>query len=291
MKSLLFLLPLGMLCGQITPTPAAPPKPTDDPVVMSVGSEKITKSEFERIIEALPPQTRTQLQAPGARRKLAEQLAELKSVAREARLRKIDEDPIVREQLSIQTDQILANALFQNLATNVKIDDAAVKAYYDAHKSDYETVKARHILIRMQGSRVPLRPDEKDLTDAEALAKAQEIRKRLVAGESFAMLAKSESDDTGSGNNGGDLGSFSHGQMVEAFEKVAFALPVGQISEPVKTPFGYHIIQVQEHSTQTLEEARADIEKKIKPEMARKAVDEIRKKTPVTLDDTYFGKE
>jgi parvulin-like peptidyl-prolyl isomerase len=89
-------------------------------------------------------------------------------------------------------------------------------------------------------------PTPVDRTDAEALALANEIRQRLLAGESFDTLARQYSDDTGSGAQGGDLDWFGKGRMVPPFEEAAFSLEIGQISEPIKSDFGYHIIEVLE---------------------------------------------
>lgn len=132
-------------------------------------------------------------------------------------------------------------------------------------------------------------PGKPELTDAEALAKAQEIRKRLVSGEDFATVAKAESDDKGSGAQGGELGEFRKGMMVPPFEQAAFAAKVNEITEPVKTPFGYHLIQVESHTTKTLAEARPDIEKKLRPELARKSVEDLQKTAAVQMDDSFFG--
>ena len=192
-------------------------------------------------------------------------------------------------QIELQKESLLANAAFQDLVTTAKVDDAAVRQYFDLHKADYESVHARHILVRMKGSTLPLQAGKKELTEEEALAKALEIRKKLVAGEDFATLAKAESDDTVSGAKGGDLGTFKHGSMLAEFEQAAFSLPVGQIGEPVKTKVGYHLIQVQQHDSKTFDEVRPDLEKKMRPELAREAVENLRKQATVTMDESYFG--
>jgi parvulin-like peptidyl-prolyl isomerase len=129
------------------------------------------------------------------------------------------------------------------------------------------------------------------LTDAEALAKAQDIRKQILAGADFATLAKAESDDVGSGSKGGDLGTFKHGQMVAAFDQAAFVLPVGQVSEPVKTQFGYHIIKITARDAKSFDDAKPQIEKDLKPKMAKEALEQVKAHTTVTLNDAYFGKE
>jgi len=266
-------------------TPAKPAAQSGDPVVLSVGSFMMKQSEFEKLFESLPEQAQK-----SGKRKVAEQIAEIKGLAQQARERKVDQNPKIQQQMALQIDTLLVNALYQDLTTSIKISDADVKKYYDEHKNDYESVKARHILIRFAGSRVPLKPNQKDLTDAEALAKAKELQKKIAGGLDFAQIAKDESDDTGSGAQGGDLGSFNHGQMVEAFDAAAFSLAVGKVSDPVKTPFGYHVIQVQEHTSKTFEEAKPQIEATLRPEMARKMMEELKNKTTPKLDEGYFGK-
>ncbi len=289
MRSFVLFLPLALLAQTPATPPATPkPAPAGDPVVISVGGAggyMMKQSEFERLFESLPEQAQK-----SGKRKVAEQIAEIKGLAKEARDRKIDQSPKIQQQMALQIDTLLVNALYQDISSSMKVSEADVKKYYTDHKNDYESVKARHILIRFQGSRVPLKPNQKDLTDAEALAKAKEIQKKVSGGLDFAQIAKDESDDTGSGAQGGDLGSFNHGQMVEAFDAAAFSLPVGKVSDPVKTPFGYHLIQVQEHTSKTFEEAKPTIEAALKPEMARKMMEELKTKSAAKLDDAYFGK-
>jgi len=281
-----------------TPAPdatanAAAPAPvvSPDAVVLTVGNDKFTRAQFEELLSVLPENMRAAAATPGpGRRQVGEQLAELKSIAQEARKRKIDQTPGVQQLVAIQTDNVLAGALAKRIADDIKPDEAALKAYYNDHKNQYEQAKASHILIRFQGSRVPLKPNQKDLTDEEALAKATEIRKQIAAGGDFAAIAKAESDDIGSGAQGGSLGSFPHGQMVGPFDQAAFSLPVGQVSEPVKSPFGYHLVKVEERTTKSFEEARPEIEKQLKPQLTKEAMDRIKKQLPVTIDDAYFGK-
>jgi peptidyl-prolyl cis-trans isomerase C len=267
--------------------------PVDDPVVLTIGEEKITQSEFEKIVEQAtqpqPGQPRPSL-TPEAKRKLAENLAELKVLAQEARKQKMDQDPETKMQLTLRTDQILAGALFQQINGKITAGDTEKKAYYNEHKSEYESVTARHILIRMKGSPVPLKTGQKDLTDEEALAKSNQIRAKIVAGGKFDEIAKAESDDTGSGANGGELGDFTRGRMVPQFEEAAFALKVGEVSQPVKTQFGYHLIQVQKHEAKKYEDVQSEIDEKVKPELAQKAIDELKGKSSITFDKTYFGR-
>ena len=112
---------------------------------------------------------------------------------------------------------------------SVKVSDAQISAYFAKNHAAFDKpaqVEARHILV----------PD---------LATANKIEAQLKAGAKFSALAKQYSMDPGSKDKGGELGWFRRGQMVPAFDQAAFSLPVGKISAPVKSPFGYHIIQVE----------------------------------------------
>ena len=139
-----------------------------------------------------------------------------------------------------------------------QITDAEVQAYYNAHQDQYQVkdqVKVRHILIA-----VPPGADAK--TDAAAKAKAEDILKQIKAGGNFAELAKKNSDDPGSKDQGGELGWLDRGKTVPEFDKTAFSLPAGQTSDVIKTQFGYHILQVEEKKTahlRPLDEVKAEI--------------------------------
>src|SRR5215831_16960191 len=245
--------------------PAAPSLPPDK-VILIIGDQKMTVAEYDKFLDALPEQYRSAARG-AAKRQVVEQLVDVKVMAAEARKRKLDQDPAFKSQMAFQMENLLAGALYRDMSSNLKISDPEVRKYYDEHKNTYEKVSARHILIRFKGSPVP-KGSKPELTEEEALAKVKAIRERLVKGEDFATVAKAESDDTGSGSNGGDLNSFGHGQMVAPFDEAAFKLPVGQISEPVKTQFGYHVILVSKHETKPFEEVKGEIETKLRPELA-----------------------
>ena len=266
-----------------------PAVPTDpNYVVLTVGPDKITLGQYNEIINSLPAQYQTAARGP-QKRQIAERLVQLRVMAREAEKRGVDKQPGVQQQLAFQRENVLANALFQDFAKNAKVDDAALHKYYDEHKSEYESAKGRHILIRYKGSAVPLRPGTKESTEEEALAKATDLKKKLDAGADFATLAKAESDDTGSGANGGDLGLFKRGQMVPAFEQAAFAQPVGKVGDPVKTQFGYHLIKMDSKESKNFDEVKAEITEKLSPEQAKKQADDLRANAKVTFDDAFFG--
>lgn len=132
-----------------------------------------------------------------------------------------------------------ARALYTSLISAELLRTKVTEQLGDQMPTSGEQVRARHILISVAA-------DASEADSALALAEAISITQRLRAGEDFATLATQYSDDTGSAQQGGDLGFFPRGQMVAEFEDVAFSQPIGEISDPVKSQFGYHIIEVTE---------------------------------------------
>jgi len=275
---------VGKMIAQMPPGPTVPP----DRVVIAEGDIKITAAQFDRLVDTLPEQYRTLARGSG-RKQFADSIVQVLVLAQEGQRRKLDTTTDYKTLTMMQDLNVLASLVADEIKKNAKTDEADLRKYYDDHKDEYEQVHARHILIRFQGSGVPVKPGQKDLTDAEALAKAQDLRAKIAAGADFAALAKQESDDSGSGANGGDLPPFHHGQMVPSFEAAAFALKPGELSQPVKSQFGYHLILVESHDSKAFADARADIETKLKPDQAKKAVDALQQQHPPQLDPEFFG--
>ena len=126
------------------------------------------------------------------------------------------------------------------------ISDSDLRSYFDKHKAEF-TGPGRAVL-----SIVTIQRSVTAADSAAAKAKAASLRDQIEKGAKFEDIAKSESADTASGSHGGDLGKGGKGRFVAEFEKAAYALKVGEISQPVLTPFGYHLIRVDEHKGDTL---------------------------------------
>lgn len=185
----------------------------------------------------------------------------------------------------VRRDIIIKNLVEQRIAKDITISEADLKKFYEENIGQFkspEAVRASHILITVDAK---AGADEKQ----KAREKAEALRKRLQAGEDFAELAKKESGCPSSAQ-GGDLGFFSRGQMVPPFEKAAFALKPGEISEVVETQFGYHVIKLKERkeaSTVPFADVKGRIEEFLRGQKLQKAVldfaDGLRKKATVEL--------
>ncbi len=173
--------------------------------------------------------------------------------------RKIDR-PFLDEQMK---SQILRDKIYAKATENVVVSDAETQKYYEDNKGTLfkvpDQVKVSHILIQFN---VPSGGTVTDAIKAEAKKKIDDVASQLKNGADFAELAKKYSEDTASAPNGGDIGFISAGQTVPEFEKAAFALEVGKVSDIVETTYGYHILKVTEKKAayvQTYDEAKDTI--------------------------------
>lgn len=281
-------LALSAVVGLAQDKPAAAPAAPagDDPVIISAEGVQVHKSEFEAALKSLPAEYQQFAQGPG-KRQFADDYIRMKLLAAEGVKAGLDKDPEVQSQLALLKENLIAQAELKKMDSALAVSDADLQKYYDAHKSEYEEVKARHILIAFKGSPAA-QAGKKELTEDEAKAKAEDLRKQIVGGADFAALAKKESDDVGSGSQGGDLGSFTHGQMVPEFEKAAFEAKVGDVTPVVRTQYGYHIIQVLEHGATPFEQMKPTIAKSQREAKMRTALDELKAKA--VFSETYFPK-
>lgn len=246
----------------------------DDPVVASIGDKKILLSDFNRWTRfGSEESVRSLEQDPKRRDALLRQIVNSMVVSEKAREEGFDRRPDIKENMELLINNFLTiEYLDKAVAQKVEVDEKEIRRFYEESKSRFEVpekVRARHILIKVDRT-----------APAEALEKARDkaknILKKVRAGEDFSELASRFSEDPGSKQNGGDLGFFPRGRMAPEFEKAAFSLKPGEVSEIVQTNFGFHIIkadQKMEPSIQPLENVKEQLRKKLTVDRKREAVD------------------
>jgi peptidyl-prolyl cis-trans isomerase C len=204
------------------------PAVAEDKVVATINGNPVTEadlavaeSEIGSEMGTMPPAQK--------RTSLLEFLIDNQLFAEAAEKEKLDQSPDFENRLKYLKRRALREVYFEKTIKASVTDADARKIYDDQVKllKPEEEVSARHILV-----------------ETEAQAKA--LKEQLDKGADFAKLAKENSKDPGSKDNGGDLGYFGHGQMVPQFEGVVFKLKKGEVSDPVKTQFGWHLIKLED---------------------------------------------
>ena len=246
----------------------------DDPVVAEVNGQQLRLSDLVAAKRRLPQQYRDQplraLYAP-----LLQQLVERTLLFQAAEKAKLSDEPEVRKLLARERRRVLGDAWLSR-QIGAKVTEDRLRARYNAEAKGQkgpEEIHARHILVK---------------TEAEA----REIAKLANRGGDFAALAKERSTGP-SGAQGGDLGFFKKGDMVPAFEQTAFALQAGEISEPVKTQFGWHVIKVEERRSgqgPSFEDRRRELENVVTQQVIQESLAGLKKSADFKMFDQQ-GKE
>ena len=193
----------------------------------------------------------------------------------------------MREEIGMNIK--LNKLVTQELGGKGKVTDKEISDFYQKNREKFmkpESVHARHLLVAKV-------PEDTDKTKADKMAKAEELRKKLLAGADFADLAAKNSDCP-SKQNGGDLGTFTRGQMVKPFEDAAFSQQKNAIGPVVETDFGFHIIQVLEHQTAEVLKLDGETKKQISAFLERQkqqgAFDGMVKRLKAKANILVYGK-
>jgi len=228
----------------------------NDPVVAKVNGIEIRQSDLaiaEEEAGQIPPMS------PEAKQDYLVQIsADLILVSKAAETKKFGDTAAFKRKMEFNRKKLLMEGLMQSVAKDALTDAAMHQVYDEAIKQvgDEQEVHARHILVRATAG------DEKASKAAEDKIKA--VIARLKKGEDFVKIAGELTEDPSGKANGGDLGYFSKEQMVPEFSDTAFKLEKGQISEPVKTQFGWHVLKVEDKRAKAppkFEEIKPQIER------------------------------
>jgi peptidyl-prolyl cis-trans isomerase C len=196
-------------------------------VLATVDGREITEEHIDRLLAGLGPQRVEQFNNPQGRRTLLNEVITQELIYLDAKDNNLDQDPGYLTELEIMKAELLKQYGLRKMMEDIEVTREEALNYYNAHKHNFrsrESIRAKHILV-------------------EDAAKAEQICWDVKKGLFFEEAAKKYSTCP-SASVGGDLGYFSRGQMVPEFEEAAFALKVNDVSRPVKTQFGYHIIKL-----------------------------------------------
>ena len=244
-------------------------KKLDDATIAIVGSYVLTKEKYRIITEYMNQKFDYKL-TKEQEKEFIEYIVNKKMMAMEARSLGYADKPEIKAKYEWDFDDILSHVYYaENVEKKSQVSEKDAKVYYDAHTGDFVEIKAQHILV-------------KNKTLAESL------HKRILGGESFEELAKKYSEDATTKEKGGNLGAFTKGVMVQEFEDAAFALGDNEVSQPVKTVYGYHLIKVLERKKYSYDDSKDKIVKMIKEKKQQQVFDDaigaLKKKYKVTVN-------
>ena len=284
----------GMLVGAAFAQESATPNPStattgkanaqeqtaiaDDAVVLKVGDVKVTKAQFDAlfaIYEAgLAP-------TDAERKKFAEQYASALMLSHQALEHHLDSSPEVVRQLALDRTQILSNAEYQRLDEQTKPSEEEIAGYYNSHQPDFDLVTLHRIFVwkKRPGGNVT------GLSDKEAVAKAEEIRRSLVSGGDPKKLTT----DTNTTLNTDPI-TLPRDKVPAYLEKVAFESKVGEWAPIVDTPDGVVVVRVDKRWRQSLKEATPYIEKKVHNQKLNAVLEELKKGAGVWMNEAYIPK-
>lgn len=252
-----------------------------DTSVLAEGSGvKITKETFEKKIKRLPEWAKGRFQTEEGKKNFLKELIKEELLFLEAKKQGLNREAEVIAKLEEFEKMTLINLLLKKeIEEKGTPSEEEIREYYDKNPEGFKIgfrIRAKHILV-------------------ETKEEAEDILKRIQKGASFSNLAKELSKDPGSAKNGGDLGFFGSGTMLPEFEKVAFNLKIGAISNPVKTQFGYHIIQVTEKNEGKLrdfEEVKEEVKKRLTMNKQKifftSFIEKLEKENKVNINEEAF---
>jgi len=252
----------------------------EGPVVAEVNGSTITTGDFNRELKNLPEYLKSMAATAQGRKEMMDTMVIRELILQQATKDGLDKSPELTEKLEDLKKRLIVEAfLKKKVETDAKVTDDDLKKFYEQNKDKFKTgeqIRASHILVK---------------TEKEA----KDIQAQIKAGGKFEELAKKHSVDA-SAAQGGDLGWFGKGSMVPAFEKAALALKEGQVSDVVKSDFGYHIIKLtgkRPAGIRPFEEVKEQIKAAIMPgkqqEVFQKIKEELKKSAKINIKEDVLN--
>ncbi|UCH82214.1 MAG: peptidylprolyl isomerase [Nitrospiraceae bacterium] len=267
---------LLILCSVLFVAGCSQEPRSDSPVLARVGDSVITHDDYIREISRVPEWARSNFKDLDGKGKFLDELVKKELVYQYAKKMRMQNDREYLDKVEeFKKMTLVTMILKKEVEEKTVLDDEMVKAFYDENSDKFRIgteIKASHILVKTE--------DE-----------AKDVAARLEKGTSFADLAKTLSIDKASGQKGGDLGYFGRGKMVPEFERAVLNLKPGEISNPVSTRFGYHIIRlddIKEGKLASFEQSAESIRRQIAAEKQKALFDSFVDKLKA---DTEISKE
>jgi len=259
-------------------------KKDNSKVLVSIDGDAITLEEFNKDLDKIPMNMKMLVATQSGKKTYLDRLIMKKLLLREAAKSKIEDEKDFQNRLSDIKEQLLIESLLKKkIAADSQLTDNDMKKYYDANKEKFKKEKeinTRHILLK---------------TDEEA----KQIMERLKKGEDFVELAKKYSIDPNAKASGGEIGFHPKGTLLPEYEAAAFKLTkVGQVTGPVKTQFGYHIIRLEGAKPPayvSFDEVKDFIRQQLiqekQKELLEKYIEELKKAAKITINEELLKEE
>ena len=233
----------------------------DGPVLVTVGKSAITEKDFMTQVSRVPDWAREQFQGKEGKDRFLEEMIKRDLIYNQAKKMRLQNDKEYIEKLKeFEKMTLVALLLKKEIEDKVQVTEDEARALFDENQDKFTIgtqLRASHILVETE--------DE-----------AKNIHDRITKGEDFAKLAKELSKDQGSAAKGGDLGYFGRGRMVPEFERAAMSLKPGEVSSPVRSRFGYHIIKltdIKKGDQASFDQSKAAIQKQLQGQKQKALLD------------------
>jgi peptidyl-prolyl cis-trans isomerase C len=236
---------------------------SDKEIIAKIGDRVVTLAEIKAEFARIPPQFMAHFNTPEKKEQYVRNLVDRSLFSMEAKAQGFMDKPDVQEKINSYVDRVLYAEFMKELTQNIQVTEADCRSYYESNSAEFtekERVKASHIVVK---------------TEEEA----QQVKQELNQGGDWSELAKQYSIERGTRDRGGDLGYFSEGRMPKEFEAVAFAMNPGDVSEPVKTALGFHIIKLEDKKPAEVlpfDEVKSRIQNNLMNEMRQQRVEGVR---------------